>query len=150
MTSAASHMPVVQYGVLPWRHTPDGLQVLLVTTQNTRRWIVPKGWPEEGRTPQESAAREGYEEAGVKGAVADEAVGVFSHKKQLKSGQTITCRIRVYSMEVSDIADDWPEKSARQAKWCPVDEALMLVEESGLRRIIARFSRATAAIHKAA
>jgi 8-oxo-dGTP pyrophosphatase MutT (NUDIX family) len=143
-------MPVVQFGVLPWRRTPDGVQVLLVTTRNTRRWIVPKGWPETGRTPQECAAQEGYEEAGVKGAVTGESIGAFSHRKQLKSGQMVTCRIRVYSMEVSDVADDWPEKSARETKWCLVAEALTLVDDPGLRRLIAKFSRTAAAIHKAA
>lgn len=143
-------MPVVQFGVLPWRRTPDGVQVLLVTTRNTRRWIVPKGWPETGRTPQECAAQEGFEEAGVKGAVTGDAIGVFSHKKQLKSGQMVTCRIRVYAMEVSEIAAEWPEKSAREAKWCPVADALMLVDDPSLRRLIARFCRAAAAIHKAA
>lgn len=150
MSRTASSMPVVQYGALPWRRMPDGLQVLLVTTRNTRRWIVPKGWPEDGRTPQECAALEAYEEAGVTGALTEEAIGVFSHKKQLKSGQVVTCRIRVYGMEVSDTAGDWPEKGAREAKWCQVAEALMLVDDPGLRRMIAKFSRATAAIHKAA
>jgi 8-oxo-dGTP pyrophosphatase MutT (NUDIX family) len=150
VSRTASHMPAVQYGALPWRRTADGVEILLVTTRNTRRWIVPKGWPDDGRTPQECAAQEAYEEAGVTGAVSDEAIGVFSHKKQLKSGQVITCRIRVYGMEVSEVAGDWPEKSAREMKWCPVADALMLVDDPSLRRVIAKFSRAAAAIHKAA
>lgn len=150
MDRATSRMPVVQYGALPWRRTPDGLQVLLITTRNTHRWIVPKGWPEAGHTPQECAALEAYEEAGVTGAVTDHAIGAFNHKKQLKSGQMINCRIRVYGMEVSEIAGDWPEKNARRTKWFPVQEALTLVDDPGLRRIIAKFSRATVTTHKAA
>ena len=139
---AASRMPLVQYGALPWRRTPDGLQILLITTRKTRRWIVPKGWAEAGRSAQECAAQEAYEEAGVSGAVSDHAIGVFNYKKQLKSGQTVACRIRIYSMEVDVIAGDWPEKHARETKWCLVSEALILVEDPGLRRIIAKFSRA--------
>lgn len=150
MDRAASRMPVVQYGALPWRRTPAGLQILLITTRNTRRWIVPKGWPEAGRSPQECAAQEAFEEAGVTGAVTPEAIGVFGHKKQVKSGQMISCQIHVHAMEVSAVARDWPEKDARRTKWCLVAEALMLVDDPGLRRIIARFSRTAATTHKAA
>lgn len=150
MASAASRMLVVQYGALPWRRTPDGLQILLITTRNTHRWIVPKGWPQTGRSAQECAAQEAYEEAGVSGAVSSQPIGVFNYKKQMKSGQMITCRIRIYGMEVSDIAGDWPEKSARETKWCRLSEALTLVEDLGLRRIIAKFSRATVTTHEAA
>lgn len=150
MSRTASRMPVVQYGALPWRRTPDGLEILLITTQNTRRWIVPKGWPVAGCTPQQCAAREAYEEAGLSGAVAGEAIGVFNYRKQLKSGQMVACRIRIYAMEVSEVAGEWPEKGTRETKWCPVSEALTLVEDSGLRRIIAKFSRASVATHKAA
>lgn len=143
-------MPVVQYGALPWRRTADGVEILLVTTQKTRRWIVPKGWPEKGRTPQECAAQEAYEEAGVKGVVSGEAIGVFSHKKLAKSGQMITCRIRVYPLEVHDVAAEWPEKAAREIKWCAVEEAAVLVTDASLRRVIAKFSRAAVTTHKAA
>ena len=150
MTRTASRLPVVQYGALPWRRTPGGIQILLITTRNTRRWIVPKGWPDEGRDPHESAAQEAYEEAGVVGDVVGDVIGVFTHRKQLKSGQMVACRIHVYPMEVTDVCDDWAEKSDRETKWCSVDEALHLVGDSGLRRIIAKFSRATATIHQAA
>ena len=145
MSRTASHLPIMQYGVLPWRRTADGVEILLVTTRNTRRWIVPKGWPQDGCTPQQSAAVEAYEEAGVKGAVSEEAIGVFNHKKQMKSGDVVTCRIRVYAMEVNKIAADWPEKSEREAKWCLVAEAQTLVSDPSLRRIIVKFSRAAVA-----
>jgi 8-oxo-dGTP pyrophosphatase MutT (NUDIX family) len=141
---------VVQYGALPWRRAPDGIQILLITTRNTRRWIVPKGWPDEGRDPHECAAQEAYEEAGVVGDVTGDVIGVFTHKKQLKSGQMVTCRIHVFAMEVTDVCEEWAEKNVREAKWCSVSEALALVGDSGLRRIIAKFSRATATITRAA
>ncbi|HEX5279704.1 MAG TPA: NUDIX hydrolase [Micropepsaceae bacterium] len=150
MSRTASRLPVSQYGALPWRRTPDGLEILLITTRNTRRWIVPKGWPEAGRTAQQCAAQEAFEEAGVTGAVAEHPVGMFSYKKQLKSGQIVTCRIRIYPLEVNEIAGDWPEKSARETKWCEISEALVLVEDPGLKRIIAKFFRAAAALHHAA
>lgn len=150
MARTASRLPVVQYGALPWRRTPDGVQILLITTRHTRRWIVPKGWPDEGRDPQECAAQEAYEEAGVIGDIGQEVIGVFVHRKQLKSGQMVSCRIHVYAMEVTDLCADWAEQDVRETKWCSVDEALALVGDSGLRRIIAKFSRAAATLHQAA
>jgi hypothetical protein len=58
----------VQYGILPYRLTEgDGVEVLLVTTRQTRRWIIPKSWPIKGLKPPKSAAREAHEEAGIRG-----------------------------------------------------------------------------------
>src|SRR5438270_65110 len=86
---------IVQYGALPWRRTPDGaLEVLLITTRGTRRWIVPKGWADDGLDPREAAAIEAYEEAGVLGDVNGEPLGMLVHRKLLKSGQTVACRIQ--------------------------------------------------------
>jgi 8-oxo-dGTP pyrophosphatase MutT (NUDIX family) len=66
----------LQYGVLPYRFTEtNSLEVLLVTTRQTRRWIVPKGWPIKGLKPPRSAAREAYEEAGIRGTVGAKAIG---------------------------------------------------------------------------
>lgn len=150
MTRTVLRKQVVQYGVLPWRRTADSFEVLLITTRTTHRWIVPKGWPEQGRTPCECAVQEAFEEAGVVGNVSDEVIGVFSHRKQLKSGDTIVCRVHIYAMEVTNFCDEWPEKYERKAKWSSVDEALSLITELGLRRIIAKFFRATHAVHKTA
>ena len=77
VTAARAPTPKVQYAALPWRRTKDGLEVLLVTTLTTRRWIVPKGWPLKNCTPAECAAYEALEEAGVIGTVAKKALGTF-------------------------------------------------------------------------
>src|ERR1700731_1369791 len=74
----------VQYGVLPYRFTEtNSLEVLLVTTQQTRRWIIPQGWPIKGLKPPKSAAREAYEEAGIRGTVGAKSIGAFSYEKCL-------------------------------------------------------------------
>ena len=72
----------LQYAALPWRRVHGEVQILLVTTKTTGRWIVPKGWPIPGRKPAECAAREALEEAGVVGEVAAQAVGSFSYQKR--------------------------------------------------------------------
>jgi 8-oxo-dGTP pyrophosphatase MutT (NUDIX family) len=92
----------VQYGVLPYRFTEtNSLEVLLVTTRQTRRWIVPKGWPIKGLKPPKSAAREAYEEAAIRGTVVTKSIGVFSYEKRLEENSgTVPCEVRVFSMFV--------------------------------------------------
>jgi 8-oxo-dGTP pyrophosphatase MutT (NUDIX family) len=58
-----------------------GLEILIVTTRQSRRWIVPKGWPIKRLTPSKSAAREAFEEAGVRGKVGARAIGNFTYIK---------------------------------------------------------------------
>jgi 8-oxo-dGTP pyrophosphatase MutT (NUDIX family) len=76
--SAKRGVVSAQYGVLPYRFTEAAaLEVLIVTTRQSKRWIVPKGWPIKGLTPSKSAAREAFEEAGVIGRVPKAAIGVL-------------------------------------------------------------------------
>ena len=74
----------VQYGALPYRFTHDPeLEILLLTTRQSKRWIIPKGWPIKGLRPAKSAAREAFEEAGVSGRVGAKSVGFFAYDKIL-------------------------------------------------------------------
>jgi len=139
MSSVASNVPGVQYAALPWRLIDGELQILLVTTLNTRRWIVPKGWPIPGLAPSDCAAHEAEEEAGVTGDVQPEPVGTFHYDKRRKAGDTLRCRVEVFALEVSRQRRSWPEKAARQTRWCSPEEALARVTEPGLRRVISRF-----------
>src|SRR5262245_66455856 len=84
-----------QYGALPYR-LRDGSrrpQFMLITSRENRRWVIPKGWPKKGKSPQSSAAREAFEEAGVRGAVAKRAVASFSYEKRSKSGADVRCDV---------------------------------------------------------
>lgn len=134
----------VQYAALPWRMSNGSLQILLVTTRNTRRWIVPKGWPIPHRAPPECAAREAFEEAGVEGQVATESIGAFTYQKQLKSGEIVTCNVEVFPLAVARQRRAWPEKRARQTDWCSIEEALSRIAEPGLRRIVSRLTKTVA------
>ncbi|MEN9850080.1 MAG: hypothetical protein RL128_243, partial [Pseudomonadota bacterium] len=60
-----------QYGALCWRMHRGKVEVLLITSRDTGRWVIPKGWPIDGLAPAQTAAREAWEEAGVEGDIAD-------------------------------------------------------------------------------
>ena len=37
--------PKTQYAALPWRRDANGgIEILLITSRETRRWVIPKGW----------------------------------------------------------------------------------------------------------
>src|SRR5689334_19027712 len=107
LSSSASRVSNVQYAALPWRRAKRGIEILLITTSNTRRWIVPKGWPVEGLDPAECAAQEALEEAGVLGEVAAEPLGYFRHSKERKSGEILLCTVYVFAMEVLRQRHSW-------------------------------------------
>jgi 8-oxo-dGTP pyrophosphatase MutT (NUDIX family) len=132
----------IQFGALPYRLTKAGaLEILLVTSRHTRRWIIPKGWPIKGKKPSQSAAREAYEEAGVRGIVAVKAIGSFSYEKWVddKWG-TIPCEVRVFPLLVRRHLKRWPEANERELRWLDPLDAASLVEEEGLRELICSFA----------
>jgi 8-oxo-dGTP pyrophosphatase MutT (NUDIX family) len=107
-----------QSGVIPYRKKNGDLQVLLITSVKRKKWILPKGYIEFNLSPFESAKKEAYEEAGVIGANETVELGSFSMKRSIG-----VCDITIYSMEVVEVLDDYPEKEIRKRKWFPVKEA---------------------------
>ncbi len=113
---------------------------MLVTSRGTGRWIIPKGWPIKGLKPQEVAAVEAWEEAGLRGRVAGKTpVGSFFYAKQIEK-DPLLCQVDVYLLWVDEQLDDWPERAERQTQWFGVPEAAGLVDEGGLSEIILRLS----------
>ena len=141
MSSTASRVSHIQYAALPWRETEGTIEILLVTTRNTGRWIVPKGWPVDDHTPSESAAYEALEEAGVLGDTSVEPLGSFHYSKRRKSGEVVSCKVFVFAMEVVRQRRRWAEKSARETCWCSLADARARVTDPGLRRLITKFAR---------
>jgi 8-oxo-dGTP pyrophosphatase MutT (NUDIX family) len=130
----------VQVAALPWRMSDKGdIEVLLVTSRGTGRWVLPKGWPEKREEPFEAAAREAGEEAGVDGAIAQRALGRFYYDKQLPSGMQWRCEVAVYPLEVDQIAEKWPERKKRTRRWFAPKDAARLVDEADLAEIINSF-----------
>jgi 8-oxo-dGTP pyrophosphatase MutT (NUDIX family) len=139
------HTVRIQYGALPYRFAETGaLQILLVTSRNTHRWIIPKGWPTRGMKPARSAAREAYEEAGVRGDVGAKAIGAFNYDKQLDGERgAIPCEVRVFPLLVKRQARTWPEADERESRWLNIDEAAVIVDDAGLCLLIQSFAART-------
>ena len=136
---------IEQYGVLPYRVEPSGeMRILLVTSRETGRWIVPKGNLAAGLSPQQSAAREAHEEAGLEGEVGDEPIGSYRYVKQKSSGNALPADVEIYPMRVSRQLDDWPERQQRACRWFSQADAAASVAERSLRSLILAFRPADA------
>jgi len=120
-----------QSGVIPIRARPGGFEVLAIKNRSGRQWIFPKGIVEAGMTPGESAMKEAYEEAGVRGSLGRRA----GEYKSRKWGGT--CRIAMFFLEDVSLLDSWPE-DFRKRKWIEVDEQLADRMHRDLRPITER------------
>jgi 8-oxo-dGTP pyrophosphatase MutT (NUDIX family) len=121
-----------QVAALPLRLGPDGsFRVLLLTSRETGRWIIPKGWPMRGLRPHEAAAREALEEAGVVGYAKKKPIGSYRYFKR-RTDHFDYCQVDVYLLWVDKQLDSWREQGQRKTRWFPLSEAAMLVEEPGL------------------
>jgi len=131
-----------QVAALPWRaDAVAGLQILLVSSRETRRWVIPKGWPMKGKLDHQAAAQEAYEEAGLDGRIVDTPIGDYPYLKRLKSGAARPVTVDVYPMEVTGEHATWPEKGQRTLRWMSPVEAALGVQEPELRDLIARFAQ---------
>ncbi|NRG19523.1 NUDIX hydrolase [Rhizobiales bacterium] len=132
--------PAIQTAALPWRRRPDGtVEVLLATSRDTGRWVLPKGWPHKGKTLGESASQEAYEEVGVHGRVADREVGHYNYLKWLDTGLNRRVRVSVFPLEVRQECDVWPEQGQREIHWTTCEEAAERVDEPELAAILRKF-----------
>ena len=136
---SARTVPGAQVAALPYREGPNGIEILLITSRRTHRWIVPKGWPVKGSTPSADAAREALEEAGISGEIAEAPIGVFHYIKEMKHGVGVPCRVALFPLKVLRRKRSWSEKAARETKWHSVAEAAALVAEPELKRLIMKF-----------
>jgi len=128
--------PEKQVAALPYRKHGKGVDVLLVSSRETKRWIIPKGWPMKGKKDWSAAALEAFEEAGVEGKVGKKSIGRYIYDKRKKSGALVPTEVTVYPLEVKIILGDWPEMHERQRYWVSADRAAELINEEGLKAII--------------
>lgn len=129
----------VQAAALPWRKTRTGVEVMLVTSRGTGRWILPKGWPEANESLSGTAAREAAEEAGIEGAIARTETGRYFYGKVQPTGLQWRCEVAVFPLEVDREAKKWPEMKKRTRRWYAPRDAAKLVDEPDLGEIIERF-----------
>lgn len=136
----------VQYGALPYRFNHDAaLEILLVTTRRSRQWIIPKGWPIKGLRPPKSAAREAFEEAGVRGRVGVKSIGLFIYNKMLDgNGVSVSCEVRVFPLLVKRQSETRPEIEQRVVQWVAPERAVALIKEPELKALVAAFIKRAA------
>ncbi|MGN6305647.1 MAG: NUDIX hydrolase [Mesorhizobium sp.] len=130
----------LQVAALPWRMNGKGVEILLITSRDTGRWVLPKGWPEAREPLSEAAAREAVEEAGLTGTISHIEAGRYFYAKGLASGEEVPCEVLVFPLKVDAMADKWKERHERERRWVDAPEAAGMVKEPDLGRIIARFS----------
>jgi len=134
----ATDIPHLQVGALPYRLSTSGEpELMLVTSRGTHQWIIPKGWPIEGLSDAESAAREAYEEAGILGEISDGPVGVFTYEKARKGEDTLSrFSVDVYLLRVERQLTYWPEAGERRIGWVSPAHALSMISNKSLADLI--------------
>lgn len=140
-TQSASETPaLLQVGALPVRVGEDGArQVLLLTSRETKRWVIPKGWPMKGRKPWQAAAREALEEAGVVGRARKKSIGNFLYFKRRATSLDL-CRVDVYLLDFAKQLETWREIGQRETRWVALEEAAEMVDEQGLAAILRKIA----------
>lgn len=131
---------VLQVAALPIRRDTDGTcRVLLVTSRETQRWIIPKGWPQPRQEDHAAAAQEALEEAGVLGTANAESIGSYEYQKRRRRG-AVAVRVTVYLLAVTEELADWPERQQRERAWFTPAEAADKVDEPELRDLLLQTS----------
>lgn len=129
---AKKNKPIRQVAVIPYRISTSGeLQVMLITSRSTRRFIVPKGWPEKNRSDRKTAALEALEEAGAAGKIHKRPIGRYRYWKRFRSG-FVPVVVTVHLLSVETLHDDWKEARARRRAWLAPADAATLVDEPQL------------------
>ena len=132
LPSTSKTADFVQVAALPVRIDNKGSpEVLLLTSRETKRWIIPKGWTMKGRKPWEAAAKEALEEAGVVGRPRKRPIGSYLYFKRRQAHFDL-CRVDVYLLAFAKQLETWREMGQRETKWFGLKEAAELVEETGL------------------
>ncbi len=129
-----------QVGALPVRTEKNGaLRVLLVTSRETRRFVIPKGWPWPGVKDHKAAAEEAREEAGIRGRIGKKPVGSYTYDKRRANG-AVPVRVNVFLLEVVEELSEWQEKDERERKWLTPAKAAAAVAEPELAELILKIA----------
>ncbi len=131
-------MTRAQVAALPLRRAKSGgLEILLVTSRDTGRWIIPKGWPSKWMKDCKAAAREARQEAGVEGKIAPEAFGSYRYvKPEFGDGEPID--VAVFLLAVRKEYKNWRERNERLREWFSVRDAAGKIDDPGLSSLIGR------------
>ena len=131
--------PAKQVGALCWRVEKGKVEVLLVTSRDTGRWVIPKGWTMKDKSDADAAATEAWEEAGVEGKLGENAVGAYAYYKVLNCGKGEPCVVDVYALKVKSLSEKFPEASERKRRWFTPKKAAARVDEPDLKALLRGF-----------
>ncbi|AVA25568.1 NUDIX hydrolase [Rhizobium sp. NXC24] len=134
-----------QFGAICSRTGADGtIEVLLITTRETHRWTIPKGWPIKGLKPNKVAEREAWEEAGVKGKAEKKPFGYYTYLKVFDSENVMPSMVEVHRLQVKKVCAKFPERKERTLEWLSPSEAATRVQEPELKSLLARLTESPA------
>ncbi len=130
-----------QAGVIAYRVNDGRGEVLLITSRDTRRWIIPKGNIGRGKTARQAAKLEAYEEAGVRGKFGSKIpLGFYTYFKRRDDQSTSPVSVEVYLLKVDRQLKKWPEKGTRELLWLPLPEAIKKIQEPGVVPLLKRLA----------
>lgn len=129
-----------QFGALCYRIQNDKIEILLITSRGTGRWIIPKGWPMDGETPANAAATEAFEEAGAEGKPSNVCLGIYSYMKSLPKNDSMPCVVAVFPFRVKKLLKNFPEAGQRKRKWVSQKKAAALISDPELAQLIGNFN----------
>ena len=128
-----------QFAALCYRVKNEEVQILMVTSRNRGRWILPKGWPENRLTPANCALKEAYEEGGVQGKPSEQCIGVYNYSKIHGPTKGLPKVVLVFPVEVTKLKKSYPEMHQRNRKWFSLKKAARKVDEKQLSKILKSF-----------
>jgi 8-oxo-dGTP pyrophosphatase MutT (NUDIX family) len=132
----------IQFAALPYRRRADAiLEVMLITSRDTGRWVIPKGWQGTGLAGQASAVREAREEGGLVGKIGKQPIGQYRYNKKLSDGSSVPCSVEVFPLEVERQLKSWPERKERDTRWFELKKAAAAVDEPELAAMIRNLPR---------
>lgn len=132
----------IQYGAVCFRRKgsdPNDVEILLITSRDTGRWVVPKGWPMKRKSPHQTAATEAKEEAGIRGKVSKTPIGHYIYLKELSDGDVAPVLVEVYQVEVTKVRKEFKERGERVLAWFSPSEAARRVREVELKSLLVNF-----------
>lgn len=130
----------LQYAALPLQERDGEICVLLVTSRETHRWVLPKGWGEKGLNGAQVATKEAFEEAGIRGVIQDAPVGTYHYTKRLRKQSTVECEVEVYPLMVDKLAANWPERGQRRREWFTLAQAALVIDDGELVPLLLRLA----------
>ncbi|MEZ5732978.1 MAG: NUDIX hydrolase [Paracoccaceae bacterium] len=143
-TDTAPQEAMTQFAALCFRQKAKAKpEVLLITSRDTGRWVIPKGWPMKGKSGPECAEREAFEEAGVEGVLIPHCLGLFTYDKGLDDGALQPCVVSVFPIRVDRLHAIYPEHGQRRRRWFTPAKAAQKVAEPELAALIAAFDPAS-------